>query len=58
MATMQVNDTAVLLEDKRVLNFNGPEDDGDMFDDDDDLGLGDMEELGEIDDFGEDGDDL
>lgn len=53
---MQVNDTEVLL-DKRVLNFNGPEDDEDIFDDDD-FGLGDIDDLGEIDDFGEDGDDL
>lgn len=57
MATMQVNDTEELLDDERRLNFNGPEDDEDLFDDDD-LELGELEDLEGIDDFGEDGDDL
>ncbi|HIY76068.1 MAG TPA: hypothetical protein H9825_07400 [Candidatus Sphingobacterium stercorigallinarum] len=54
---MQAHDTEALL-DERILNFNGPEDDDDVFNDDDDFGLGDIDDLDEIQDFEEDGDDF
>lgn len=57
MATMQANHTEALL-DERILNFNGPEDDDDIFNDDDDFGLGNIDDLEDIQDFDADGDDL
>ncbi len=44
MATMQAIETDVKV-DERVLNFNGPDDDDDVFEDDDDFGLDELDSL-------------
>ena len=54
---MQAIETEVMV-DERVLNFNGPDDDSDdVFDEDDDFGLEDIDSIGGFDDFEDDGDD-
>ncbi|MCT1532558.1 hypothetical protein ACFQ2C_13430 [Sphingobacterium daejeonense] len=57
MATMQAIETDEMV-DERVLNFNGPDDDDDVFDDDDDFGLDDIDSIGGYDDMDDDDDDF
>ncbi len=59
MATMQVFENDVMVEE-RVLNFNGPDDDSDDFDTDgDDFELDDIDAIGGgYDDFDDEDDDF